>query len=167
MLVNCSSQKYNSVKNRRNSSLSLHQPFCHLFYVLFIKNTTKFFQSKQKWLVQRERSFCSFWWNHVCLSCSSLTFRIILTRDSKHLMGCAGFSSFLADIKVFWKYWALDTTKETWIIPHEAVENSGRTFLGGFDALKGAPPSTTSKREHVYLKSPVYHEGMLEWKKIL
>ncbi len=36
-------------------------------------------------------------------------------------------------------------TRKTWIIPHEAVESFGWTFLGGFDVLKVS---------HVFRKTP-------------
>ncbi len=52
-----------------------------------------------------------------------------------------------------------------WIIPHKAAESSGWTFLDGVDAFKSETLKTVSKREHAFLKSPVYSEGVLEGKK--
>ncbi len=71
-------------------SLSLHQMF------LLLTNLGKFlvFFKISEWIW----CFCSFWWNHVHLSCSSPTFRITVTH--KHRIRRVGFSSFLAEIKV-------------------------------------------------------------------
>ncbi len=52
------------------------------------------------------------------------------------LDGYVGFGSFLAKIKVFWKYRAHTMIKTTWIIPHKAFEIFGWTFLDGLDLLK-------------------------------
>ncbi len=74
---------------------------------------------------ERERSFCE---NQLYLSLSSPTFRISITCDTEHWMGCVGVSSSLAEIKVFWKYSAYDSIKKTQIIPHRAIESFGWTF---------------------------------------
>ncbi len=49
--------------------------------------------------------------------------------DTKHWIECAGFRSFRAEIKVFWKYWAYDKTKKTWIIWHKAIESFEWMFI--------------------------------------
>ncbi len=59
--------------------------------------------------------------NHIYWSWSSLTFRITVSCDTRHWIGCFGFSSFLSKIKVFQKCLAYDTIKKIWIIPHKAV----------------------------------------------
>ncbi len=46
-----------------------------------------------------------------------------------------GFSSFLAEIKVFWKYRAYDTIRKTWNTPYAATENFGCKFLISFDVF--------------------------------
>ncbi len=57
-----------------------------------------------KWLVQREKNFCSFWRNHIYARHSSPTFRKTLTRNTMSWIGSVGFSSYLAEIKMFCKY---------------------------------------------------------------
>ncbi len=52
--------------------------------------------------------------------------------------------------------------KKTWIIPQEAVQSFRWMFLDGFDVFKSA-----SKRECVFLKSPVYVEEHWKEKNIL
>ncbi len=52
--------------------------------------------------------------------------------DREPFTGCVGFSGFLAKIKVFWKYWAYNMEKKTYILPHEAFEIFEWTFLDGF-----------------------------------
>ncbi len=61
-----------------------------------------------------------------------------------------------------WKFLAHDMIKNTWIIPHEAVECFGWMFLDNADALLIFSPQAASKREHELLKSPIYFEGMPE-----
>ncbi len=76
----------------------------------------------KKWLVQRERTFCNFWQNHIYSSLGSATIRITVTCNKKHWIRRVGFSNFLAEINVLWKYCAYNMIQKTWIIPHEAVE---------------------------------------------
>ncbi len=64
---------------------------------------------------EREKSFCSFWWNHIYSSWSLPMFRLTVTLDLKYWTGCDWFWSYLAKIKVFWKYWAYDTIEKTWL----------------------------------------------------
>ncbi len=137
----------------------LNFPVCWLCF--FSENTKMLSQTfkQTKWLEQRERSFCSFWWNYIFLSQSSPMFRIIITCDSKHRIGYVGFRRFLAGIKLFWKCWTYDTIKKTCIMWHKAVESFGWMFLDSFDALECLFPWAASEREHIY------HGGMQERKK--
>ncbi len=52
-----------------------------------------------------------------------------------------------------------------WIIPHEAAESFGWTFLDDFDAFRSEPLQAASERERMFLKSPVYCGGTLEGEK--
>ncbi len=62
---------------------------------------------QKKWLVQNEK-------NHIYSSRSSLTIRITVTHDmEENWTRCDESSSFLAEIKVFWKYWASGTRQKT------------------------------------------------------
>ncbi len=45
------------------------------------------------------------------------------------------FSSLLAEITMFWRYWAYNTIN-TWIIPHKAVEIFGWPFSDGFRSFE-------------------------------
>ncbi len=79
------------------------------------------------------------------MSRSSSRFRTV-TRNTKHQTRCVGFSSFIAKIKLVWKYWAYDTTRKTWIKPPQAVENSRWAFLDRFDAFMSEPLQANSKK---------------------
>ncbi len=115
-------------------------------------------------LVQIEKSFCRFWWNNICSSQSSLTFRITVTHDTKRGSDASHLEGLLADIKVFWKYWAHSTMKKTWVKPHEAVESLGWMFLDDFDAFTSEPPQTadnmsTQFRNHLFTMEERWREA--------
>ncbi len=57
-------------------------------------------------------------------------------RDRKPCNGCVGFSGFLAQITVFWKYWAYDMIKKAGIWPDKAFWTLGWMFLDAFGILK-------------------------------
>ncbi len=137
---------------------------CHYCLLTSSGQICSFFQeknirlSKQKWL-------CIGRWNHIYLSSSSLTFRINRNTWLKTL--CAGFSGFLVEIKVFWKYWANDTIKKTWIYHTEVSRVSDWMFWDSFDVLKLYLHKLPAKVScsHFWKKS-VCHRGTLEAKNI-
>ncbi len=134
--MNAGSNKYGPARNCRNS-FSLHQTFsCDYPYDHLFKNTKKLSHT----CAEREEflHFCGTIFIHANVHWQ---FWITVTCFLEHWIGCVGFSSFLAEIEVFWKYWAYDIIKKTWIIPHKAA------FLNSFDAFKIVSPYVSGKSE--------------------
>ncbi len=157
----------NSGWNKYGSASLYIIPFFAYPYVLFLKNTKKLSQTckRAKWLVQTERSSCSFWLNHISSSRSSSVFRNTITSDYKHWIACVGFSSFIAKIRVFWRYWAYEMIKKTWITPHKAFESFARMFLDGLELYLLWLPANAATVSGFVKKKSVYHGGTLEGRK--
>ncbi len=66
----------------------------------------------------------------------------------------------------FWKYWAYNTMKKTWIQPHKAVESFRWTFLDGLDVFRVNLHRLLANGSTHFSKSPVYRGGTLEGNKI-
>ncbi len=90
-----------------------------------------------KWLVQRQRSFCSFWQSHIYLTWSSLTFKISVTPNIG--LDVLGLVVFLSPNQSVLEVLSLWLNKEDLTIPHKAVEGFGWSFLDDLDAFKSEP----------------------------